>query len=91
LLAQVAAPSGQQAGLDEDEGGPVLGKESFQLVAAGGPVGEAVVVGGALKASDALVFTEVEGENGAGGCGRGGRGSGDRVRGVPGKLLWGEG
>jgi hypothetical protein len=62
----------------------VLGKESVQLVVAGGHGGAAVVVGGAIQASDALVFAE--GENDAvGGVG------GGRVRGVPGKLLWGEG
>jgi hypothetical protein len=52
------------------------------LVVAGGHGGAAVVVGGAIQASDALVFAEVEGENDAvGGVGDG------RVRGVPGKLL----
>jgi hypothetical protein len=84
--AQVAYPSGEEASLDEPDGGPVLGKESGQLVAAGGQGGEAVVVDGAITASDALVFAEVESENDAvGGVG------GGRDGGVNGKLLWGEG
>ncbi len=91
LGTQVADPSGQETGLDEDDSGFVLGDKPGQFIAAGREGGEAVVLGGAIDAGDALVLAEVEGENRVGGRGRGGGGRGGRDRGVHGKLLWGEG
>jgi hypothetical protein len=55
---------------------PVL--QPGQLRAAGGQRGKGVVLGRAIKASDALVLAEVQSENG---------GSGRRVCGRYGKLL----
>jgi len=67
LRAEVADPAGEEAGLDEDDGGLVAFEEAAEVGVGGGDGGEAVVGGGALKAGDGLVFAEVEGENGVGG------------------------
>ncbi len=89
LGAQVSDPAGQGAGLEDDDGRPVLGEQLAEVRAVGGHRLEADGGGVArVGAGDGLVFAEVEGENGASGRGRGG---GGRGRGVQGKLLWGEG
>src|SRR5262249_12716782 len=63
---QIVDPAGQQAGLDDDHGGPFPGQQSLHFATCRLPAGEAEGARGlVVHAGDALVFAEVDGENGA--------------------------
>jgi hypothetical protein len=65
FAAQVMHPAGEQTGLDDDDGGAFLLDESAHLGTAGVDGGEADLARGrVVDAGDALVFAEVDAENG---------------------------
>src|SRR5262245_3098997 len=73
LVAQIVNPAGQKAGLDYDDRRLLLADPPLQFGASGVEAGEGNVAGGlGVGTGDALVFAEVDGENG-------GRGRGLRV------------
>src|SRR5262249_14784037 len=83
----VGHPAGQQAGLDEDHGGPVPAQQSVQFAPCRLEAGEAEGARGlVVDTGDALVLAQVDGQNGVGG-GRGG-GRGRRHRASSGGGSW---
>jgi hypothetical protein len=73
LDAQIADPTAEQAGLDQDHRRLMFRQEPDQLGPAGADGGELLVVCTSINTSNALVFAQVDGQNGAG------RGCDDRV------------
>src|SRR5262249_23949593 len=88
LRDQRAHPPAQQTSLDQNHRRLMPGEEPRQLRSTGGDRRELIVVRRAIKASNALVLAQVEGQNGLGGGPDFGRGRRHRASSV-GRWYWG--